>query len=49
MAVAGESVGDDMAAALTLMANGDVTFVHASIYHAVTGAATDTASGAAAL
>ena len=28
---------------------GDVTFAHASIYHAVTGAATDTASGAAAL
>jgi acetyl esterase len=49
MAVAGESVGDDMAAALTPMANGDVTFVHASIYHAVTAAATDTASGAAAL
>jgi acetyl esterase len=51
MAVAGESVGGDMAAALTLMAKkrGDVTFAHASMYHAVTGAGTDTASGAAAL
>ena len=46
MAVAGESVGGDMTAALTLMAKerGDVKFVHASMYYPVTDAAMDTAS-----
>jgi acetyl esterase/lipase len=46
MAVAGESVGGDMAAALTLMAKdrGDVTFVHTSMYYPVTDAAMDTDS-----
>jgi acetyl esterase len=46
MAVAGESVGGNMTAALTLMAKerGDVTFVQASIYYPVTDAAMDTAS-----
>jgi|RhiMethySRZTD1v2_1073278.scaffolds.fasta_scaffold453548_2 acetyl esterase/lipase len=46
MAVAGESVGGDMTAALTLMAKerGDVHFVHASMYYPVTDAAMDTAS-----
>ena len=46
IAVAGESVGGDMAAALTLMAKerGDVKFVHAGIYYPVTDAAMDTAS-----
>ena len=46
MAVAGESVGGNMAAALTLMAKqrGDVTFVQTSMYYPVTGAAMDTAS-----
>ena len=46
MAVAGESVGGDMTAALTLMAKerGDVTFVHAGMYYPVTDAAMDTAS-----
>jgi len=46
MAVAGESVGGDMAAALTLMAKerGDVTFVQTSMYYPVTDAAMDTAS-----
>jgi acetyl esterase/lipase len=46
MAVAGESVGGDMTAALTLMAKerGDVRFVHAGIYYPVTDAAMDTAS-----
>jgi acetyl esterase len=46
MAVAGESVGGDMTAALTLMAKerGDVNFVHASMYYPVTDAAMDTAS-----
>ena len=46
MAVAGESVGGNMAAALTLMAKqrGDVTFVHTSMYYPVTDAAMDTAS-----
>jgi acetyl esterase len=46
MAVAGESVGGDMTAALTLMAKerGDVRFVHAGMYYPVTDAAMDTAS-----
>jgi acetyl esterase len=46
MAVAGESVGGNMTAALTLMAKerGDVGFVQASIYYPVTDAAMDTAS-----
>ena len=46
MAVAGESVGGDMTAALTLMAKerGDVKFVHASMYYPVTDAAMDTPS-----
>lgn len=46
MAVAGESVGGNMTAALTLMAKerGDVAFVHASMYYPVTDAAMDTAS-----
>jgi acetyl esterase len=46
MAVAGESVGGNMAAALAIMAKqrGDVTFVQASLYYPVTDAAMDTAS-----
>jgi acetyl esterase len=46
MAVAGESVGGDMAAALTLMAKerGDVNFLQTSMYYPVTDAAMDTAS-----
>ena len=46
MAVAGESVGGDMSAALTLMAKerDDVRFVHAGIYYPVTDAAMDTDS-----
>ena len=46
MAVAGESVGGNMTAALTLMAKerGDVTFVQTSMYYPVTDAAMDTAS-----
>src|SRR5215475_6380310 len=46
IAVAGESVGGDMTAALTLMAKerGDVHFVHAGIYYPVTDAAMDTPS-----
>ena len=46
MAVAGESVGGNMTAALTLMAKerGDVRFVHASMYYPVTDAAMDTES-----
>jgi acetyl esterase len=46
MAVAGESVGGDMTAALTLMAKerGDVEFVHAGMYYPVTDAAMDTQS-----
>jgi acetyl esterase len=46
MAVAGESVGGDMTAALTLMAKerGDVQFVHAGMYYPVTDATMDTAS-----
>ncbi|PPS68860.1 MULTISPECIES: alpha/beta hydrolase [Streptomyces] len=46
MAVAGESVGGNMAAALALMAKerGDVTFLQESMYYPVTDAAMDTAS-----
>jgi acetyl esterase len=46
MAVVGESVGGDMAAALTLMAKerGDVRFLHTGMYYPVTDAAMDTAS-----
>jgi acetyl esterase len=46
MAVAGESVGGNMAAALALMAKerGDVTFVQQSLFYPVTDAAMNTAS-----
>jgi acetyl esterase/lipase len=46
MAVAGESVGGNMTAALALMAKqrGDVNFVQQSMYYPVTDAAMDTAS-----
>src|SRR6516162_8140427 len=46
IAVAGDSVGGDMTAALCLMAKerGDVKFVHAGMYYPVTDAAMDTAS-----
>ena len=46
MAVAGESVGGDMTAALALMAKerGDVRFIQQSMYYPVTDAAMDTAS-----
>ena len=46
IAVAGDSVGGNMTAALTLMANerGDVRFVHQSMYYPVTDAAMDTGS-----
>jgi acetyl esterase len=46
MAVAGDSVGGNMAAALALMAKerGDVRFVQQSIYYPVTDAAMDTGS-----
>ena len=46
MAVAGESVGGNMTAALALMAKerGDVTFVLVSMYYPVTDAAMDTGS-----
>ena len=46
IAVAGDSVGGNMTAALTLMAKerGDVRFVHQSMYYPVTDAAMDTAS-----
>ncbi|HYK29465.1 MAG TPA: alpha/beta hydrolase [Streptosporangiaceae bacterium] len=46
MAVAGESVGGNMAAALALMAKerGDVSFVQQSMYYPVTDAAMNTAS-----
>ncbi len=46
LAVAGDSVGGNMSAALTLMAKqrGDVTFVHQSLYYPVTDAAQDTGS-----
>jgi acetyl esterase len=46
LAVAGDSVGGNMAAAVTLMAKerGDVTFCHQSLYYPVTDAAMDTDS-----
>jgi acetyl esterase/lipase len=46
LAVAGDSVGGNMTAALTIMAKqrGDVTFVHQSLYYPVTDAGQDTAS-----
>ncbi|MGY2074305.1 alpha/beta hydrolase [Blastococcus sp. SYSU DS0828] len=46
LAVAGDSVGGNMTAALTLMAKdrGDVSFVHQSLYYPVTDAAMDTPS-----
>jgi alpha/beta hydrolase fold len=46
MAVAGESVGGNMTAALALMAKerGNVTFVQQSMYYPVTDAAMNTAS-----
>jgi len=46
IAVAGDSVGGDMTAAVTIMAKqrGDVHFVHQSMYYPVTDAAQDTAS-----
>jgi acetyl esterase/lipase len=46
MAVAGDSVGGNMAAALTLLAKrrGDVRFAHQSLYYPVTDAAQDTGS-----
>ncbi|MFJ9712050.1 alpha/beta hydrolase [Streptomyces sp. NPDC101234] len=46
LAVAGDSVGGNMTAALTHMAKqrGDVAFVHQSLYHPVTDAAQDTES-----
>ena len=46
LAVAGDSVGGNMAAALAIMAKqrGDVTFCHQSLYYPVTDAGQDTAS-----
>ncbi|MGI5171551.1 alpha/beta hydrolase [Spirillospora sp. CA-253888] len=46
LAVAGDSVGGNMTAALTLMAKrrGDVVFVHQSLYYPVTDAGQDTGS-----
>ncbi|WP_351226811.1 alpha/beta hydrolase [Streptomyces sp. NPDC002133] len=46
LAVAGDGVGGNMTAALTIMAKqrGDVTFVHQSLYYPVTDAAQDTES-----
>ncbi|WP_433375446.1 alpha/beta hydrolase [Actinoplanes sp. CA-142083] len=46
LAVAGDSSGGTMAAALTMMAKdrGDVTFVHQSLYYPATSAARDTLS-----
>jgi acetyl esterase len=46
LAVAGDSVGGNMAAALTILATqrGDVDFVHQSLYYPVTDAAQDTDS-----
>lgn len=46
MAVAGDSVGGNMAAVLAILAErrGDVHFVHQSLYYPVTDAAQDTAS-----
>ena len=46
LAVAGDSVGGNMSAAVAIMAKqrGDVTFCHQSLYYPVTDAAQDTAS-----
>jgi acetyl esterase/lipase len=46
LAIAGDSVGGNMTAALTLMAKrrGDVAFVHQSLYYPVTDAGMDTGS-----
>ncbi|MBB5079444.1 alpha/beta hydrolase [Nonomuraea endophytica] len=46
LVVAGDSVGGNMTAALTILAKrrGDVTFIHQSLYYPVTDAAQDTAS-----
>ncbi len=46
LAVAGDSVGGNMTAALTILAKqrGDVTFVHQSLYYPVTDAGQDTGS-----
>src|SRR4029077_13608338 len=46
MAIAGDSVGGNMVAAITLMAQerGDVRFVHQSMYYPVTDAAMNTGS-----
>lgn len=46
LAVAGDSVGGDMTAAVTLLAKkrGDVPFIHQSLYYPVTDAAQDTDS-----
>jgi acetyl esterase/lipase len=46
IAIAGDSVGGNMTAAITLMAayRGDVRFVHQSLYYPVTDAAMDTGS-----
>src|SRR5947209_1114081 len=46
IAIAGDTVGGNMTAALTLMApeRGDVSFVHQSMYYPVTDAAMDTGS-----
>lgn len=46
LAIAGDSVGGDMTAALTLLAKqrGDVRFIHQSLYYPVTDAAQDTDS-----
>jgi len=46
LAIAGDSVGGNMAAALTVLAKqrGDVSFVHQSLYYPVTDAAQDTDS-----
>jgi acetyl esterase len=46
IAIAGDSVGGNMTAAVTLLAKqrGDVTFVHQSMYYPVTDAAQDTGS-----
>ena len=46
MAVAGDSVGGDMAAAVAIMSKqrGDVTFIHQSMYYPVTDAAQNTDS-----
>lgn len=46
LAIAGDSVGGDMTAAVAILAKqrGDVTFVHQSMYYPVTDAGQDTAS-----